>query len=606
MAKKKTNDIVLDTTERQKRYVAEQEAKGGGLGLVFADAFLRGMRDIGYKDTAWAMCEEVDNSVQAGATIIAVRFGHAKGNKTKVKPDLIAMIDNGVGMIPKMIGYAVRWGGTDREDDRHGFGRYGYGLPSSAVSFCKVYTVYSKVKGGEWHAVRVSIDELAEAASDFDKTNELLQARQVDPPKWVMEKSEHFDPMSFESGTIIVHEDLDRLEWSKSSTIKTKLLQRFGVNYRHWLPSPKIVVDEAVAEPVDPLFLMETGRYFDATSVMAKRVETKAFEVETDRGTKGSVKVRAAYLPPNFQLDPPDQPISREGGLRGSKRHQGRFEIMRDYNGLLICREGRQIDCIPPRWTRFQNWDRNLKIEIDFDPELDEFFGITTAKQQIVIDDVLWDKLESEGGGNVRKLIQTMRDQLDTDIAKLKGKEDNAAGKDAPRPSEQVMEETEKFKSRPDKPSDRKKAKAQEELEATATTISETTGRPREEVLEELEERTKNRRFEVEFQSIPEGPFYRPKRLGEQKRLIINTLHPFYTKVYDATPEIKAALEVLLFVLAEGELEAEGDFESFYRSARTSWSERLHHALDELKHDDDIRDKAAAVAEKMQTATAEQ
>src|SRR5262245_61247163 len=120
MAKKKTPDIVLETTERQRRYVAEQEAKGGGLGLVFADAFLRGMRDIGYKGAGWAMCEEVDNSVQAGATVIAVRFGYAKGNKTRVKPDMIAVMDNGVGMIKEMISYAVRWGGTDREDNRQG------------------------------------------------------------------------------------------------------------------------------------------------------------------------------------------------------------------------------------------------------------------------------------------------------------------------------------------------------------------------------------------------------------------------------------------------------------------------------------------------------
>ena len=31
MAKKKNSDFVLETTERQKKYVAEQEAKGGGL-----------------------------------------------------------------------------------------------------------------------------------------------------------------------------------------------------------------------------------------------------------------------------------------------------------------------------------------------------------------------------------------------------------------------------------------------------------------------------------------------------------------------------------------------------------------------------------------------
>jgi len=607
MAKKKTVDITLESTERQTRYVADQEAKGGGLGLVFADAFLRGMRDIGYKDTAWAMCEEVDNSVQAGANIIAVRFGYAKGNKGKVKPDMIAVIDNGVGMIPKMIGYAVRWGGTDREDDRKGFGRYGYGLPSSAVSFCKLYTVYSKTKGGEWHAVRVDIDELAAAASNFEKTNQLLKPRREDPPAWVAEKSEHFDFATFESGTVIIHENLDRLcrGWSKTATIKTKLLQRFGVNYRHWLPSPKIVVDDTVADPVDPLFLMENGRYYDATSVMAQRFETKAFEVESERGTKGWVKIRAAYLPPNFHLDPPDQPFDRQGGRKGAKRHQGRFEIMRDYNGLLICRDGRQIDCISPRSATFQVYERNVKIEIDFDPELDEYFGITTSKQKIEIGDVLWDKLEAPGGGNLRNLIEDMRSQFRIDAATLTGKEDGAAGKNAPRASEKVMEETEKFKSRPDKPSDKKKAKAREELESAATKIAEETGQPEEVVLEELEETTAKRRFKIEFEPMPEGPFYRPKRLGEQKRIIINTLHPFYTKVYDATPEIKAALEVLLLVLGEAELEAEGDFESFYRSARGFWSERLYHALNELRPDEDMRNKAAAVAEKMQIASAE-
>jgi hypothetical protein len=76
--------------------------------------------------------------------------------------------------------------------------------------------------------------------------------------------------------------------------------------------------------------------------------------------------------------------------------------------------------------------------------------------------------------------------------------------------------------------------------------------------------------------------------------------------VYDAAPEIKAALELLLLVLGEAELEAKGDFEAFYRSARGLWSERLHHALNELRPDDAMRNKAAAVAEKMQMATSEE
>ena len=50
-------------------------------------------------------------------------------------------------------------------------------------------------------------------------------------------------------------------------------------------------------------------------------------------------------------------------------------DVIKNYNGLLICREGRQVDCISPRWTRLQTYDYKVKIEIDFDPILDEHFG---------------------------------------------------------------------------------------------------------------------------------------------------------------------------------------------------------------------------------------
>src|SRR5215469_6758805 len=106
--------MVTDTIERQQNYVNKQKQKGHGLGVVFADAFLRGMRDLGYKNPAWAFAEQIDNSFQSGADIIAIRFGYDEP-KSKLKPNQIAVCDNGTGMIKEMISYAVRWGGTDRE-----------------------------------------------------------------------------------------------------------------------------------------------------------------------------------------------------------------------------------------------------------------------------------------------------------------------------------------------------------------------------------------------------------------------------------------------------------------------------------------------------------
>jgi hypothetical protein len=114
-------------------------------------------------------------------------------------------------MIPEMLTYAVMWGGTDRENDRKGFGRYGYGLPSSAVALAKRYSVYSKPKDGEWHVVTVDIEELALAAGDPVKTQNLLQARPASVPAWIVEGSSAIPVDQLESGTVIVLEDLDRL-----------------------------------------------------------------------------------------------------------------------------------------------------------------------------------------------------------------------------------------------------------------------------------------------------------------------------------------------------------------------------------------------------------
>lgn len=601
--------MTTETVERQRKYVHEQQKRGVGLGIVFADAFLRGMRDLGYKNPAWALAEMIDNSFQAEALRIRIRFFDT-GSKSKGtgKPEQIAIIDDGNGMIPEMIGYAVRWGGTDRENDRGGFGRYGYGLPSSAISLARRYTVYSKVKSGDWHAVTVDIDALAEAAGDLNKTAALLTAKPAKLPTWVLKGEKQDDNLQagkLASGTIIVLEDLDRLNrmsgWMRSDTLRTKLLQHFGVIYRFWIPERRIFVDGQDTSVVDPLFLMEHGRFYDENEVRAIKVETRSFEVATASGAKGMVRLRAAVLPPTFQLGDPS-----EYGRVERPRRNNRFPTMREYNGIMVCRERRQIDTVVPNWTKFQNYDVNIKIEIDFDPVLDEFFGIATSKQQIVIDDTMWEKLKhsGQGGGALADLVKDMRRKFEDLVAELKAKAENQdGGKDAPRPSELAMEASFKFEGAAPAPTEKQREEAKRNLEQKAAEIAELTGEPKEKVVRELEQESAEQRWKVEFAAMPEGPFYRPVRFGEQKRLIINTDHPFFGKVYNVADEARAALEVLLFVIAERELEAKGDAETFYKSERFRWSERLRRALNELKDDESIADRASALAERMYMAS---
>ncbi len=602
----KKAQLHIDTIERQKEYVAKQKAKGGGVGVVFQDAFIRGMRDLGYKDPAWALSELIDNSVQAGANTVEIRIGFEKGNATQAKnPSQIAIVDDGNGMHPEMIGYAVRWGGTDREDDRNGFGRFGYGLPSSCVSIACKYTVYSKVKGGQWHAVTIDLDKLAQASADTKLTEELLKSKQTPLPAWLLSGTPNGVVAlgEVESSTVIVLEDLDRLRrmsgWIQVKALKERLLRQFGIIYRHWIPEVRIVVDGVECEPVDPLFLLPHARYIDETTIKAKQIVHTAFDVQTRDGRTGTVKIRAAYLHPQFSWAKPDELSSVK---QKNKRWDQVLAPVRGLNGLLVCREGRQIDVVQPTWTKFQNNDAYIKIEIDFDPVLDEYFSITTSKQQIRIEDEMMEKLQADGknAGGLRSLVQDIRRQFDQDGNELDAKVKNLIAQVAVElPAANAMVEAERFKTKTPRVSQEMKDEAERNFNQEVSLRSKESGRSEEEVREQVTAEVKKRPWDIEFQAIDEGPFYIPKRMGEQKRIVLNTSHPFYSRLYaKATGNVTSALEVLMFVLADGEIDADGHRAAFYKSERHHWSELLSHALTSLVSQGALDDATSAEMER--------
>src|SRR5260221_6303408 len=108
--------------EAQKAYVrAKMKAGSPKMSLIVGEAFVRGIRDIGYKHTGSAMAELVDNAIQAGAQNVHVAF---EKNKSGAKVDALAVIDDGHGMIPDMIRFAVKWCGSHHEHVQHSIGRF--------------------------------------------------------------------------------------------------------------------------------------------------------------------------------------------------------------------------------------------------------------------------------------------------------------------------------------------------------------------------------------------------------------------------------------------------------------------------------------------------
>ena len=123
--------------------------------IVRQDRFIQATRDSGYKGTDSALSELIDNSIQAGATEVAIATitveeemdGPGRPRLPRVMEMVIA--DNGRGMDAETLRRALRFGDSTRFDDRTGIGRFGMGLPNASVSQCKRVEVYTWRRGSK-------------------------------------------------------------------------------------------------------------------------------------------------------------------------------------------------------------------------------------------------------------------------------------------------------------------------------------------------------------------------------------------------------------------------------------------------------------------------
>lgn len=369
-------------------------------GLVATEAFVRGIRHIGYRSNVDAIAELVDNSIQAYAQRVDVVFGTADIEHSK-RPSQLAVIDDGHGMGPEMLRHAMMWGGTDRENDRGGLGRFGYGLPCATVSMGRRFTIYSKVKEGKVYAVGLDLD-LLDAGAYLNNALELSipSARPATLPKFVTQAVSSLLPDGWPSGTVVVIDKLDRFDWATPGGLRRNLMRRFGVAYHKLLSGTAIYIEGEPVKAIDPLFLSPscTMRLLDEDQAHA--LEPVTFNVELRNGVTGEINLRYSWLPPTFGAS--DK--SRDAiGINANAR----FPILKQYHGIVFSRNGRIID-VKTRtpWTTFINNDRCIRIEVEFSASLDEEFGVTTSKQQVTVSEEMWNQLQSAG---LDKAIEHLR-----------------------------------------------------------------------------------------------------------------------------------------------------------------------------------------------------
>jgi hypothetical protein len=350
--------------------------------IIALDKFILATRDSGYKGTGSAVSELVDNAIQARAGVVAITV-----KSEGVEPNqaiTVSVEDDGTGMDPFTLRQALRFGGSTRFNDRAGLGRYGMGLPNSSLSQARCVTVFTWQAPGAVYSSYLDVDEIASG-----------QIAQVPPPR--RSAPPPGARAASKSGTLVVWTQCDRLDNRRVATISRKLAAALGQTFRHFLwNGTKILINGEPVRPVDPLFV-KRERGEPTAEPFGDPLEFEV-RVAPDSDRTGKVRVTFTLLPIH--------------ALHGLTNEQKRDLGIAKGAGVSVVRAGREVDY---GWffmgaKRRENYDDWFRCEVEFDPMLDEAFGITHTKQQIrpqqYLSDVLTPDIERAAhalNGRIRK-----------------------------------------------------------------------------------------------------------------------------------------------------------------------------------------------------------
>lgn len=501
--------------------------------IVALDKFIQATRDSGYKGTASAVAELIDNSLQAGATKIVVKITNDGEDE---HPITLKVIDNGSGMDPRTLRTALRFGGSTRFNDRQGLGRYGMGLPNCSLSQARRVTVHTwKAKQAHGLATYLDLDEIA--------TGDLIE---VPEPTRVARPS---FTSGNASGTVVTWSRCDRLDNRRVSTLERKLVLSLGRRFRHFLWSGvAISVNGDPVRPIDPLFLHAESVFQGATEFVS--LEREIAVIPGDSSATGVVRVRFSELP-----------VIEWSRL---SNHEKRERGIAKGAGVSIVRAGREVDY---GWfflgsKRQENYDDWWRCEIQFDPVLDEAFGISHTKQQIRPRPDLVEALSSDIENTARALNSRARKaHFNVKIAeRFSSSEERASESDrlltplphTPRPRDKPLLESLKNELRQHAYNERGRARSVD--------------------------------YWIVPKTLEDRCFFNHARTEGNLVLVVNPEHPFYKLVYKPLVEsddprdvaLRTSIDLVLLAAARAEALLETKDELLVaEQLRTNWSDTL-------------------------------
>jgi len=343
--------------------------------LVMPSNFIRAVREAGYVSVSTALAELVDNAIEAQASEIFVTVTRSESSGLPQ----IEVEDNGVGMDRIELSDCLRFGGSSRFGGKGSFGRFGMGLPSASLS--QTRTIEVTAWQGDSPALMVSLD-----------ADDIASGRPANLTPIVGIRG------GTDSGCRVVWRDCDRIEYQRLAWLEKVLHRDLGRMYRRFLVGKlRLTINGKSVEPVDPTLLTTV---VNGTSAHLA-IEPLRYEISVGVVDTAFVTVRFSMLPVS-SWHALDNATKRRVGIVGR-------------GGVSILRAGREI---ANGWhlmgaKRKENYDDWWRCEVEFDPVLDEHFGITINKQGVRPSRALREALEPELESIARMLNNRVRQSFE-------------------------------------------------------------------------------------------------------------------------------------------------------------------------------------------------
>jgi hypothetical protein len=512
--------------------------------LFFAQTLVQSLRDVGYNTTTSALCEHVDNAIEAGANVVRVYFRQT-GRRGATETDIL-VYDNGKGMPPNVLKVATSFGGSMNYGNRKGIGRFGMGMKTAALSVSPVMELYSWQESAAYYNMTLDTNAIGRDRSNLvplpePSFNSILPEPVVEmftrPLGFPKDATEQHvlapsDTNVYEQlgphGTIVFMPDCDRLTYATDRKLVDHCVKEMARVYRrHIAKGLRIYVNNRLTQAVDPTYAMASARH---TSIEGLNVKTsrlvvaKTINVPLNDGTKETAPIHVKV----YAL-----PIEDWSNLT-RKELSSNLHVF-DGQVVTIVRNDREVytGYLPGVVERHSenNW---LRVEIDFSGELDEAFGVSSNKQGVRLKGYVTDTIESSIGTDITGVREEIR--------RIQAKRATERTGSKPTPSEARATEADIFQPEQlDMP-----LSPEEKLQIEANLRGLAVGLRRDgENDEEAYQRVLSSRFLITYRDDQYWPFYHVEHKFGRVILTINTAHPFFAQLYKPLRdlEIKEAVE---------------------------------------------------------------